>query len=131
MAHRTVDMELSVALAGVLAALADAGKYAGHGMRTGGRRVGRRARMVGTEAAARSIFAARALGGQQPLARRSRAGLVAVAAGAATVGVVGTLAARKAVVLLRTRDTGNGASTDRASKTDAVRLDHVVSAPTA
>jgi hypothetical protein len=131
MAHRT-DMELSMALAGMLAALADAGRYAGHGMRTGGRRFGRRARVVGTEAAHRSVFAARALGGgQPPPARRSRAGLVAVAAAATTVGVVGTLAARKAVVLLRTRDTGNGASADGASDSDALSQDNVVSAPTA
>ena len=130
MAHRRADMELSLALAGMLAALADAGRYAGHGMRTGGRRFGRGVRVAGTEAAHRSVFAARALAGRQPEARRSRVGLVAVAAGAATVGVVGTLAARRAVVLLRTRDTGSGAAADGTSGPSEVPQEGA-SAPTA
>jgi hypothetical protein len=126
-------MELSTALAGMLAALAEAGIYARHGMRTGGRRFGRRVRVVGTEAAHRSVFAARALGGLPlpPPARRSTAGLVAVAACATTVGVVGTLAARRAVVLLRSRDTGNGASPDGTSDPDALSQDDAASTPAA
>jgi hypothetical protein len=85
----------------------------------------------GAEAAHSGVSAARALGGVQPEVRRSRAGIVAVAAAATTVGVVATLATRKAVVLLRTRDTGNGASVDSVSDAETVRQDNVVTAPTA
>jgi hypothetical protein len=119
MALRTVDMEPAVALAGMVAAMAEAGRYAGIGAWTGGRRIGRSARYFGTEAAQRAALAARVLGGARPPeVRRSRIGLFVAFVGAAAGGAAAALAARRAVTLLRRRDPGDGASVPDASPAD-------------
>jgi hypothetical protein len=122
MAMRTVEMEPADALAGVVSAMAEAGRYAGQGTRTSGRRAGRRARVIGTEAARRAALAARALGGARPPARRSRIGMIVVVAGATAAGAAAALAAHRVVTLIRNRDAGDATPSTNTPPTDTQKL---------
>jgi len=105
MARQTAELEPAAALAGMVAALGEAGRYAGRGMWVSSRRVGRRTRMVGAEAARRAGRAALALGGRQPKPpRRSKAGLIVVAVSATTAGAAAALAARQTIESIRNRN---------------------------
>jgi hypothetical protein len=103
MAPRTVDMDPAVAFAEMVTVLAEAGRYAGHGVRTTGKRVGRRARVAGAEAARRGAFATLVLSGR-PLVRRPRISLVVAVA--AVSGAVVALTVRQSAIVFRARATG-------------------------
>jgi hypothetical protein len=101
MARRTDEVDLAPALAGMLEALADAGRYAGTGLRTTGVRAGRvgarasrRAWRDALRAGDRAALALHVLRGAEPPARTRRRPLeyVAVAAAAGAAGAAAVFA---------------------------------------
>jgi hypothetical protein len=101
MSRQVKDVDARTAISGTWAGLTDAAWYSGAGMRSAGRRVGRRTRHVAARSGGRGAMVVHALRGD--LRRRSRrrvarlavAGVLAGAAGAATALGTQLLMARR------------------------------------
>jgi hypothetical protein len=99
-------MEPAEAMAGMVAAMGEAARYAGGGLRTSGRRMRHRATDVATEGARRAAGAYGVLRGGTPAVRRRPADFVVVAVVAGATGAVVALAVRRLTVQWRAASEG-------------------------